>query len=49
MRAEGAELIVLGCTELPLVFGDNPDDDFVSCLNVLSDDLLKSYYRQADN
>lgn len=49
MRGNGAELIVLGCTELPLVFGDAAGDDMISSLDVLSDDLLESYYRQPDN
>jgi aspartate racemase len=40
----GAELIVLGCTELPIAYGETSDETTVSSLRVLSDAVLKQYY-----
>jgi aspartate racemase len=42
--------IILGCTELPLVFPKNKPANFVDCLDVLSDVLLKDYFsgKQSD-
>jgi len=36
--------IILGCTELPLVFPKDKFRNVVDCLDVLSDNLLKNYY-----
>jgi aspartate racemase len=36
--------VVLGCTELPLIFPKKRFPNVVDCLEVLSDSLLKSYY-----
>lgn len=45
--AKGAEGIILGCTELPLVFS-SAKAKFVSfdCLDLLADELLRQYYNQ---
>ena len=43
----GAEAVVLGCTELPLIF---PKRDFIystfDCLDLLADKLLETYYQE---
>lgn len=43
----GAEAVVLGCTELPLVF---PKNKFIyptfDCLDLLADKLLETYYQE---
>jgi len=36
--------IILGCTELPLVFPKNKFRNVVDCLDVLADSLLANYY-----
>lgn len=36
--------IILGCTELPLVFPKNNYDNVVDCMDVLADKLLEKYY-----
>lgn len=36
--------VVLGCTELPLVFPKNRFNNVVDCLNVLANELLFRYY-----
>lgn len=38
--------IILGCTELPLVFPKNKFNDVIDCLEVLSDELLDRYYKK---
>lgn len=42
--ARGAEAIVLGCTELPLVFSANYKRPIISSLDVLATSLLTQYY-----
>ena len=43
----GAEGIILGCTELPLVFNVlAPDYPVFGCLDLLADELLSRYYRE---
>ncbi len=44
IRDKGLDGLILGCTELPLVF---PKDEFVNvidCMDVLADKLLEKYY-----
>jgi aspartate racemase len=36
--------IILGCTELPLVFKNHASENFVDCLDVLADELLVDHY-----
>ena len=43
---KGAELIVLGCTELPIAYGRIDNEYVVSSIDALSKGLLKEYYRQ---
>lgn len=42
---QGAEVVILGCTELPLVFPREYRIPVVSSLDVLADTLLGIYYR----
>lgn len=42
---QGAEVIILGCTELPLVFPSEFSIPVVSSLDVLADTLLERFYR----
>ena len=37
--------IILGCTELPLVFPKNGFEKVIDCLDVLADELLARYYK----
>lgn len=36
--------VILGCTELPLVFPKDKFDNVIDCLDVLADSLLENYY-----
>jgi aspartate racemase len=45
----GAEAIILGCTELPLVFPEKYQVPVISSLAVLADALLEEYYRSGRN
>ena len=36
--------VILGCTELPLVFPKNKLDNVIDCLDVLADSLLADFY-----
>jgi aspartate/glutamate racemase len=38
--------LILGCTELPLVFPKNKFRNVIDCMEVLSDNLLDNYYNQ---
>lgn len=42
---QGAEVVILGCTELPLVFPKKFSIPVVSSLDVLADTLLERFYR----
>jgi len=44
IKANGLDGVILGCTELPLVFPKRGFTNVVDCLDVLSDNLLKKYY-----
>lgn len=37
--------IILGCTELPLIFPKEKFDNALDCLDILADGLLKRYYK----
>ncbi|MDR0594556.1 MAG: aspartate/glutamate racemase family protein [Bifidobacteriaceae bacterium] len=43
-QANDLDAVVLGCTELPVVYGPTARPDVVSTLEVLADGLLDSYY-----
>ena len=45
-RSEDLDAVILGCTELPLIYG-NSSQDVIDTLQLLCDGLLKSYYSQA--
>ncbi len=38
--------VILGCTELPLVFPKDQFNNVIDCLEVLSDELLEMYYQK---
>ena len=38
--------VILGCTELPLVFPKNIFNNIIDCLDVLADFLLTKYYSE---
>ena len=40
------DAIILGCTELPLVYGDDDDPMIIDTLKVLCDGLLKEYFKK---
>lgn len=44
IHEESLDAIILGCTELPLVYGDNEDPKIIDSLRLLSDELLASYF-----
>lgn len=46
LRDEGADGIILGCTELPLVFPNNYPLPIYNSVEILSMALLKKYYSQ---
>ncbi|MEI6237607.1 MAG: hypothetical protein WCP03_03345 [Candidatus Saccharibacteria bacterium] len=39
------DAVILGCTELPLVYGDNDDPAIIDTLKVLCDGLLRGYFK----
>ena len=41
------DAVILGCTELPLVYGDSTEDDTIlNTLQILSDGLLEVYFKK---
>ncbi len=46
LKEKGVEAIILGCTELPLVFPSRYDLPVYSSLEILSKSLLQKYYKQ---
>lgn len=44
LKTEGAEGVILGCTELPLVFPKNYSLPIYNCVEILAKALLKRYY-----
>lgn len=49
LRSKGAEAIILGCTELPLVFPKKFKMPIYNSLEILTMTLLRYYYRQIMN
>lgn len=49
LRVKGAEAIILGCTELPLVFPKKFKMPVYNSLEILTMTLLQTYYRQIMN
>lgn len=48
MATENLDAVILGCTELPLVFGNQKDQRIIDTLKVLSDALLNTYFSRAN-
>lgn len=48
LKKDGAEGIVLGCTELPLVFPDKYSIPIYNSVEILSRELLKKYYNNVN-
>ena len=46
LKKKGCEALVLGCTELPLVFPKNYSLPVLDCVEILARALLKHYYNQ---
>lgn len=46
LQAQGAKAIVLGCTELPLIFPVTTDIQTFDCLDILATKLLDEYFAQ---
>ncbi|CAN5167599.1 amino acid racemase [soil metagenome] len=47
LKEQGAEGIILGCTELPLVFPSNFTLPIYNSVTILARDLLRRYYKKA--
>ncbi len=45
LRVQGAEGVILGCTELPLAFPENYDLTVYNSVKILASALLQRYYR----
>lgn len=45
IQKEHLDGVILGCTELPLVFPTNKFTNVVDCLDILADELLSAYYK----
>jgi len=46
MEDNQLDAVILGCTELPLVYGDSDSPKIIDTLQVLSDGLLLSYFNR---
>lgn len=46
IKRENLEGIILGCTEMPLIFPKERFVNVIDCLDVLANKLLKKYYNQ---
>lgn len=44
IKKEHLDAVILGCTELPLVFPKSKFNNVIDCLDVLADSLLANYY-----
>lgn len=42
---EELDAVILGCTELPLVYGDSLDKTILDTLDILADELLVNYFQ----
>lgn len=47
MQQDNLDSVILGCTELPLVFGDSGNPRILDTLDILSDALLEEYFAAA--
>ena len=47
MSIKGLDAVILGCTELPLVYGDDSPSEILDTLQILSDELLAVYYSES--
>ncbi len=45
LEQNSLDAVILGCTELPLIFGNSQDERIIDTLNVLSEGLLLEHYR----
>lgn len=45
---EDNQVVLLGCTELPLVFGNKPNERVISCNDILVDFVVGTYYKKSD-
>jgi aspartate racemase len=43
MHTQELDAVILGCTELPLIFGDSDDAHIIDTLSILSKGLLQAY------
>lgn len=43
-KAHELDAVILGCTELPVIFGPSNDERIIDTLDVLSDGLLKTHF-----
>lgn len=48
LKTRGGEAIILGCTELPLVFPKNYALPVYNCLEILATALLRKYYSEEE-
>jgi len=46
LESQKLDAVILGCTELPLVFGDTNDHRIINTLEVLCDGLLEHHFKQ---
>jgi aspartate racemase len=49
VREKQLDGIILGCTELPLVFPNEEFSNVIDCMDVLADELLSKYYSKSSN
>lgn len=45
-RTESLDVVILGCTELPLVYGSGRQETVIDTLQLLADALLNNYYKK---
>lgn len=45
---DGCDGVLLGCTELPLIFGSHGDHRIIDSMDVLSDTLVDKYFQKSD-
>ncbi|MEI6228853.1 MAG: hypothetical protein WCP11_02445 [Candidatus Saccharibacteria bacterium] len=45
IQSQKLDAVILGCTELPLVFGDGDDPRIIDTLKVLCDGLLEHHFK----
>lgn len=45
-KVNGLDAVILGCTELPLVYGETADKRIIDTLQILCDGLLEFYFKK---